>query len=332
MSRLAYSVLAFAVLLSCSSVASPQVQRPPHPTVIRGVVRDSETQRPVAHIVVMLEREDSGYAGQSETDELGKFVLNGPGASVFLVKVRAPGYESASQRVDLQTSSTDYLTFELRPIKKPGALQASGPAMSEDVSDLAVPEKARKEYQKGRSLFIEKKDAQSAIPHLLAAIKNYPNYGAAHELLGMAYIEKGDAMEARKALEESLAINPKSAPAYMALGMLLNHEKDYRGAEASLIRGLELSPNAPQGHYELAKTYWALGRWQEAEPHAQTALTLRPDMAVAHVILGNIALRRADPQKAAAEFREYLRLEPDGPMSRGVKQMLQKLEHSEPKQ
>ncbi len=59
-----------------------------------------------------------------------------------------------------------------------------------------------------------------------------------------------------------------TAPARYAGRPLENAQKDYASAEKNLMEGLKLDQESPQGHYELAKTYWAMGRWQEAEPHA----------------------------------------------------------------
>jgi tetratricopeptide (TPR) repeat protein len=114
--------------------------------------------------------------------------------------------------------------------------------------------------------------------------------------------------------------------AQFALGICRNLMAKYTEAETALERGLELDPESPEGHYELAKTYWALGRWQDAVPHAQKAVTLKPDMAGAHVLEGDIALRKHDPQGALKEYREALRLDPKGTMAAGTQQMVDRIE------
>jgi hypothetical protein len=47
--------------------------------------------------------------------------------------------------------------------------------------------------------------------------------------------------------------------------------------------------------------------------------------------MGNIALRKQDPDGALKEFSEYLRLDPKGPMAGGVTQMIQKIEANQKK-
>ena len=108
------------------------------------------------------------------------------------------------------------------------------------------------------------------------------------------------------------------------LGMLQNSEKDYASAEKSLLEGLKLEENSAQGHYQLAKTYWALGWWQDAEPHALKAASLQPTMAPVRVLLGNIDLRKRDAPAALQEFQTYLKLDPKGRWHRAARQWLRK--------
>jgi len=164
------------------------------------------------------------------------------------------------------------------------------------------------------------------IDHLKKAIKIDPQFPDAYVLLATAYIQQNNPADAKSALDQAIEMDPKLAEARLTLGTLQNSQKDYAGAEKSLTEGLKLDPESPEGNYQLAKTYWAEGRWQDAEPHVQKALSLRADMAPAHVLMGNIALRKRDPDLALKEFKEYLRLDPKGPMAAGAQQMVEKLE------
>jgi tetratricopeptide (TPR) repeat protein len=102
----------------------------------------------------------------------------------------------------------------------------------------------------------------------------------------------------------------------------------YAEAETALLRGLELDPEAADGHYELAKTYWVLGRAQDAQMRAEKAVSLRPGLAGAHILLGDINLSKSDPQGALKEYKEALRLDPKGPMAAPTQQMINKIEQA----
>jgi tetratricopeptide (TPR) repeat protein len=128
------------------------------------------------------------------------------------------------------------------------------------------------------------------------------------------------------ALRKANELDPKFPDAYLELGAVFNQTKEYPQAETALLKGLELNPEAAGGHYELAKTYWALGRWQDAAPHARKAVARMPDLAPAHALLGNVMLRESNAQGALHEYQEYLRLDPNGSMAPGVRQMIEKLQ------
>ena len=216
-----------------------------------------------------------------------------------------------------------------QPVPGDNTPHASPPAgFVINARDAAVPEKARKEFEKGRQSLLAGMDLHASVDHLLRATKIYPQFSQAYVLLGMAYMQTNDPIDARSSLQKAVELNPKLAAAHFTLGMVLNGEKDYAAAEKTLTQGLELNSESADGHYELARTYWALGRWQDAEPHVRKAAALNPGLAPVHVLLGNISLRKNDPAGALKEFQEYLRLDPNGPFAPGTRTMVDKLQRT----
>lgn len=333
-SRLAHLFLLATVgLAGFSQLASSQAAptSPAFRTFIHGSVRDAVTHRAMEKIVVMVEGADSGYADQAQTDSSGNFMIQGLPASVYVVRVRVPGYEEMTQRVDLTVVTSNYLSFELRP--KPGSEAPPVPAEGSGArldAHLAV-RGARKEFETGQKLVNEKKDLDGGIKHFRKAIQLYDKYAEAYLMLGLAYQEQQKFEDAQTALQKSTELDPNAPGAFFALGTLFNQEKKYPEAEKALSRGLELKPDVAAGQYEIARTYWVTGRWQDAEPHAKKAVEVEPAFAPAHIVLGNVALRKNDPTAALKEFKEYLRLDPNGPYAAGVTQMVQKLQPA-PKQ
>jgi tetratricopeptide (TPR) repeat protein len=167
---------------------------------------------------------------------------------------------------------------------------------------------------------------EESVSHLRKAIKFYEPFPQAYTLLGTAYVEQKNWAEAEKALQRATHLDNKASDAYLTLGAVFNETKKYPQAESALLRGLELKPEAPAGQYELAKTYWFLGRWKEAAPHARKAVSAMPDVASPHALLGNILLREEDARGALDEYHEYLRLEPFGSMAPAIRQVVEKLE------
>lgn len=321
-------LLLASICLSSLFVWSQQKETPAVRTFIHGSVRDALTHTSLERALVIFEAQDSGYEGQAETDPSGNFAIHGLAPQVYVVSVRAPGYEEMTQRVDLSVVFSNYLNFELRPrhVEQPTVLPPEGPAARLQVRMAAIPAEARKEFAIAETLWKQRKDPNRSIDHLHKALKAFPQFPDAYILLATIYMQEGKQTEAKSALDRAIALDPQLPEARFTLGALENSQKDYAGAEKSLMEGLKLEQESPQGHYELAKTYWAMGRWQEAEPHAYKAAALEPTMAPVHVVLGNIALRKQDADGAVKEFQEYLRLDPKGPMADAVRAMVKKIQ------
>jgi tetratricopeptide (TPR) repeat protein len=232
-------------------------------------------------------------------------------------------------RVELIGMSHGYATLELSPISGQAPPQppktASGHAVS--AVDLGVPDNARREYEKGESS-LEQHKLDASVGHFRKAVQMYETFPQAYERLGSAYLQQQKWTEAQTALQRAIRLDPKLAEASLELGAVFNQTREYSKAEAALTHGLELNPDSPMGHYELAKALWALGRWQDAAPHASTAVAALPDLAAAHVLLGNILLRQQDLDGALREYQTYLRLDPNGSMAAGTREMVEKIKHA----
>jgi hypothetical protein len=53
-----------------------------------------------------------------------------------------------------------------------------------------------------------------------------------------------------------------------------------------------------------------------------------PDLAPAHVLLGNVMLRETNGQGALHQNQEYMRLDPNGSMAPEVRQMIEKMQEA----
>jgi tetratricopeptide (TPR) repeat protein len=221
----------------------------------------------------------------------------------------------------------------LQPI--PGATppevpkDATGGSVS--VADLAVPDNAKKEFDVAQKA-LDAKHFDSGIAHLKKAIELYPNFPQAYATMGAAYLDEKKYKDAQTALEKAVELDPKAAGAFIELGATLNQLKDYPGAVTALNKGLELNPEVPAGDYELAKAYMAQQQWQSAEPHLRKVIAAEPNMAGAHVMLGNVLLKKGDGPGALNEFQTYLKLDPNGPMANGVREVIPKIEAALAKQ
>jgi Flp pilus assembly protein TadD len=314
---------AFLLVSPTCAQRSPQVRAPDIDVQVRNP--DGSPGPPGIHIV--LERAEGGVDSDCQTVQGGTCHLQPMSTGVFIVKLHASGYAEASERVELTGIPHGYVNFTLHPLNRdPGVTPAANaPGSPVDVGEVNIPEKARQEFAKGETALREKKPEDGA-KHFQKAVKIYDNYPQAYRMLGEAYLEQQDWKKSEEALKKSIALDPKLAAAYVDLGAIYNQQKNYPQAEAALKKGLELSPDATAAKYELAKTYWATNRWQEAGPYARDVVNETPSLAGAHVIYANVLLKRRDAAGALREYKEYLVLEPGGPMATQVREEVQRLE------
>lgn len=331
MIRIRFVLLFFFACLWCSSIAQAQLDKGPMRNAMRITVyvRGANNSAAGPGINVKLEASPGGLVDEERTDSSGKVIFIPKALTTYVVVIHERGFKEVVKPVDLSLTPTASVSVQLVPI--PGEntglpVRTSQPGTVVSVDNLAVPEPARKEFEAGQKLLQESHNASKSIGHFRKAVQIDDHFSQAYVLLGLAYLQEKNLKDAQAALEKGIALDPQSAAGFITLGACLNQQKAYPEAEKALVRGLELQPESPEGQYEIARTYWSTRHWQEAEPHALKAESLQPRLPGVHVILGNIYLQKRDNASALKEFNEYLRLEPQGPMSEGVRAIIVKLE------
>ena len=293
---------------------------------IRGQIR-YDNQHPADHVIVRLRSDMVAYQTEMQTDDQGRFNFDGLPLSTFHLTIEGQGFKPYESHIDISMSKMAYELITLRLDKEPEAkaVPPEGPKGAVDARVAQIPTAARREFGLGEER-MQAHDSPGSIEHFQKAIAIYANYAEAYQLLGVAHLELGKAVDAEPELQKAVELEPKLATAYFALGICRNQLAKYPEAEVALAHGLELAPDSADGHYHIAEAYWNLGRFDDSEPHARKALTLNPDMAPAHVLIGNSMLRKRNAPAALKEFREYLRLAPQGEFAPATKAAVERLE------
>jgi tetratricopeptide (TPR) repeat protein len=267
------------------------------------------------------------------TDRNGRFRFTGLAPSQFVISVRAPGYIEESQDVELLTSPTANLQFQL---KSDGSAR---PATTRAVLvDANVPAAAKKEFDQGAALVAtgKKESLDESVRHLEKAVGIYPRFVQANLMLGTAYMDLGQWDKAEQALNRTREVDPKTANALFALGELYLRQKKDEDAEKFLVQGLEIEPRSYQAHLSLARVYLDMASkikdetqarptLEKAYDHVNQSLKVNPDLAPAHLLKGNLLLRVRRAGDAQHEFEEYLRLDPNGPLADQTRTVVEKI-------
>ena len=128
--------------------------------------------------------------------------------------------------------------------------------------------------------------------------------------------------DAEPELKTVISLNDQAGFAYLALGSSLFEQGKLAEAEQALLRANELIPRVPRVSYELARTYYAVDRFRDAELQVRKTIAMEPLFPEGHMVLGYVLLRLRQDQEALAELQTYLHLDPEGPASVPVRLFL----------
>jgi Flp pilus assembly protein TadD len=290
---------------------------------VSGEVRFTDTGVSAQSVPVRLERFSGGLIDQIMTDTRGRFRFTNLQRGYYKVIVNAPGYRPAQQDADLQVLFRVYMVFELTADSGKGS---TGPLLTE-VVDARVPPEARNDFNNARAALV-KKNYREAIALLEKATLAYSNFFEAQLLLGTAFMDLREWDKAEKPLQRAVEIKPENALSMIALGEVYWRQKRHADAEHTLREGLKLDQKSWHGQFTLGRLYWDMGEVAKAGPPIGMTLQLKPDLAEAHLLAGNILLRVNQRERALIEYREYLRLAPKGEFVSQVQELIRKVEKS----
>lgn len=276
----------------------------------------------------------TGIVARTVTDGKGRFSFEhletaGPngGQEFFAVTAESPGYAPAFQVVDLTLTARGEAILVLQ---KEAARQEGGRDDAGRTAPAAARRSSNREAQealdRAQNLLFRQHDPRASIEEFRRALKSDPWFGPGYILLGLAYMQIQEWEEAQRAFTEATVVEPGNAQGFLGLGSALNELGRLTDAQKNLEHSLELNPESAEAQYELARTFAQTGELQKAQPHVSRAIEINPGYAGPHALMGNIYLEQQNPQFALAEFREYLRLDPEGSLAPEVKRIIPALE------
>lgn len=137
---------------------------------------------------------------------------------------------------------------------------------------------------------------------------------AAWTELGTVEFQRERESEAQRAYKRALALRPDYFPALLNLGKLHLAGKRYEQAITPLEGAVQLVPEHAEANHLLGEAFLGIKKGSKAVPYLETAIRLDPQgMADIHLRLAQLYDRAGMKDRAAREYREYLRKRPDTP-------------------
>ncbi len=322
-------LLALLLLLATCGTGLSQILQRPQPVRLRIEVtyEDGQTKVRDATVELMDAVGGSSAANRLNTDTDGRveFTTTTGGHRVRISGAEIQPLEARFEIAPVETYHIEHLRVR-RKVEAQATPAAGGTVPT---TRLKVPEKARKEFEKG-SEALQKQQWQNSRTHFQAAIDAYPDYDLAYNGIGVATSNLNETAAARKAFTKAIELNPNLAEAQRNLARIYLAEHNYPEAQSLLKHSLESEPSNVWALTNVAYAELQIHHFQDALVDARKVHTLpHQGMASAHMIAGYALEALNRPQEAAAEFRLCLTEEPSGPNAKRAREAADRLAKAE---
>lgn len=264
------------------------------------------------------------FSASALSDSRGRFRFKDLRPGQYTVAAFSPGYGEKRTTIHIGPASVDEKgRFDLTVRLDENANVAAGGSVS--AADLAVPDKARREYMEAQKR-LSKHDVPGAVERLERAVEIAPQYTQAWNNLGTISYQSGKYIAAEAYFRRALKVEPAAYEPLVNLGgTLLTMGKPDDAYPFNLYAVLK-RPQDALANSQLGMNYFELGKTELAEKYLMEARRLDPGhFSHPQLLLAEIYLRRGDGGKAADILSEFLRYHPDTPNAARMRTEIERL-------
>jgi len=307
--RFGLASLLFALLISSSAVA----QSGGH--VLIGDIKVDESNAggsTIATFEVLLYNESGSLLMRQTVSSNGRYRFLDLRNGRYEVVVEYETKEIARVLVTVQSPfKTDFRRDIELEWSGPRANAKTGVVSVSDYYDRPAANKLLFRQAKDAS---QKKQYEQAITYLREIVDADDRDFPAWEELGTNFFILKSLFEAESCYFKAAQLRPDFLPAVINLGRVRIVAKNFAGAIEALERAVKLQPNSAAANYFLGDAYLQAKLGSKGVPYLNEAIKLDPvTMADAHLLLGALYNATGLKEKAAVEYREFLKQRPDYP-------------------
>jgi tetratricopeptide (TPR) repeat protein len=281
---------------------------------------------PPAVASVTINRVASPFTASTLSDEEGRFSFKGLESGAYTVAVFEPSRGEARRTIEVGPSNADargrvVLTIQLKDSDFVFA-DAMRRRHSVDAGQLAIPQKAMREYEEAQK-DLARHDAASAVRRLERAVEIAPQFSAAWNNLGTIAYQTRNFLRAEECFREALSQDPQSYEPLVNLGGVLVTLHKLDEAWDYNLHAVLVRPNDALANSQLGMTYFELGNFELAEKYLLRAREIDPGhFSHPQLLLAEIHVRRGDYRAAAADLEEFLKYHPDWPKAEQMREKI----------
>ena len=273
-------------------------------------------------VTLILRRSPDGEVGRQTISSRGRYRFTNLPLGEYEIWVEADGKEIGRmgpifmRERDLSNSPYGF-QYDLDFKWKAGSSPSGGVISAADVYERPVA--TRSLFQKAEEL-VGKKKYDQAVDLLKQIVETDKNDFQAWTALGTLYYAEQNLDAAADAYLKAIEVHPGSPRAHLNLGRVRSAQKKFAEAVEPLTKAVELQPTSGDANYLLGECYLQLKKGSKAIPYLNEAANLgRPD---AHLRLGWLYNAAGLKDKAAIEYEEYLKKNPDYPERNKLKEYI----------
>jgi tetratricopeptide (TPR) repeat protein len=272
-------------------------------------------------VTLILRRAPDGEVGRQTISSRGRYRFTNLIAGDYEIVVEANGKEIGRvQQItirNLLSNSPQGNQYDLDFRWKPDTAPAGGVISAADVYERPAATKAI--FQKAEEAVAKKKYDQ-AIDLLKQVVDTDKNDFQAWTALGSIYLAEQKFDESEQAYLKAIEVHPTSPRAYLNLGRVRSSQKKFEEAVEPLTKAVELQPTSGDANLLLGECYLQLKKGSKAIPYLNDAANNgRPE---AHLRLGWLYNAAGMKDKAALEYEEYLKKNPNYPEKNKLKEYI----------
>ena len=169
-------------------------------------------------------------------------------------------------------------------------------------------------YQYNLGLFyLNQNDVENATKYFVKALALDTTYYLAWNAMGLAHSMRGRLDEAAKAYEKCLQINPQFSEAHNNLGTVYQELNQLDKAEAEFRKALSdlTYQNRELPYFNLARLCVLQNRLDEALDNIQKSIQIKPRLAMAYNLQGQIYEKRNKFDDAVTSYEAAVKIVPD---------------------
>jgi tetratricopeptide (TPR) repeat protein len=285
--------------------------------VIKGVVTDADTEKPVAGAQMIFQRVDIVQTMTTKTNAKGAYTyLLGNQSLTFRIIVHAQGYQPVvMENVRPDSGEETIRNFKLRPgedhkttyemtdqekteFQKNAA--AAPPQKTVPMSDAV-----KKDFAAAMKFVAEGKYAEG-IDEFKKVIEKLPKEGSLHAAIANSYMKMGKNDEALTSYQTAIQLDPQNATYFSNMGLALNSLGKTAESQEALKKAITLDPNA-ENYYRLGVTLVNSGQTDQALEAFKKSIEADPNYAESYYQLGICLSGKPETMNAATEaLKKYI--------------------------